>query len=133
VSRQSSNLLLFNWLVIWGFSVSGHHTGVVLGCGSIYNHSAEPNLGYRRVRVDASSEAVQGLSVPRWVFQPTGSLEMGRFGTRKSEPSHRDGWVSEKGIIYIYIYVPLRSLSMSQSVTGDKTFTGGVLFKERQR
>eukprot|EP00434_Breviolum_minutum_P001551 symbB.v1.2.001368.t1/scaffold71.1/size352893/11 len=36
---------------------------VVLGCGSIYNHSAEPNLGYRRVRVDASSEAVQGLSV----------------------------------------------------------------------
>ena len=37
--------------------------GVVLGCGSIYNHSAVPNLGYRRVRVDGTSEAVQGLSV----------------------------------------------------------------------
>eukprot|EP00435_Cladocopium_sp_Y103_P056261 s138_g18.t4 len=36
---------------------------IVLGCGSIYNHSAVPNLGYRRVRVDESSEAVQGLSV----------------------------------------------------------------------
>lgn len=36
---------------------------VVLGCGSIYNHSAVPNLGYRRVRVDGTSEAVQGLSV----------------------------------------------------------------------
>lgn len=37
--------------------------GLLLGNGSIYNHSAEPNLGYRRVRVDRSSEAAQGLSV----------------------------------------------------------------------
>ena len=39
----------------------------------------------------------------------------------------------QKKVLYIYIYVPLRSLSMSQSVNSDKTFTGGVLFKERQR
>ena len=36
---------------------------MVLGCGSIYNHSAEANVGYRRVRIDGSSQAVQGLSV----------------------------------------------------------------------
>ena len=68
--KNSANLPIFysstGWL--WGWR-KGHQTGVVLGYGSIYNHSAEPNLGYRRVRVDSSSEAVQGLSVPRWEWK----------------------------------------------------------------
>lgn len=94
--KNSANLPIFysstGWL--WGIFGRVHHTGVVLGCGSIYNHSAEPNLGYRRVRVDASSEAVQGLSVPRLgINQPTGSRNGSFLGPVGSERKIMDGWV----------------------------------------
>ena len=49
------------------------------------------------------------------------------LGTRKSVPSHRDGWVSEKALLMCHFdafYEPIRN--------SDKTFTG-VLFKESNR
>ncbi|CAK8989546.1 SET domain-containing protein 7 [Durusdinium trenchii] len=55
-----------NLFVDYRYSAESLRQGLfrlLLGNGSIYNHSAEPNLGYRRVRVDRSSEAAQGLSV----------------------------------------------------------------------